>query len=97
MNPRIKNVQPLSEYRLQLRFTNGEKGIYDCKPLLEFGVFRELQDEDYFRQAHVEGGTVVWPHEQDICPDTLYLDSEREPRELPTEDFISQRRKVRRE
>ena len=29
---------------------------------------------DTFR---VEGGTVVWPHEQDICPDTLYEDSER--------------------
>jgi hypothetical protein len=25
--------------------------------------------------AKVEYGTVVWPHEQDICPDTLYLES----------------------
>jgi hypothetical protein len=24
--------------------------------------------------AKVEGGTVAWPHEQDICPDTLYLE-----------------------
>jgi hypothetical protein len=24
--------------------------------------------------AKVEHGTVVWPHEQDICPDTLYLE-----------------------
>lgn len=21
--------------------------------------------------------SLVWPHEQDICPDTLYLDSEK--------------------
>jgi len=25
----------------------------------------------------VVDGTVAWPHEQDICPDTLYLDSVR--------------------
>ena len=72
-----------SGYRLSLTFTNGEKGTYDCRHLLDFGVFRELRDEAYFRQARAEGGTVVWPHEQDICPDTLYLDSEKDSRELP--------------
>jgi len=41
--------------------------------LLACGVFRELQDDAYFRQVRAEGGTVVWPHEQDICPDTLYM------------------------
>jgi len=77
MNPRVKTVKPLPGYRLQLTFTNGETGIYDCRPLLEFGVFRELEDDKYFRKVRVEGGTTVWPNEQDICPDTLYLDSER--------------------
>lgn len=77
MNPRVTDVRPLDQYRLELIFSNGEIGVYDCNPLLEFGVFVELQDERYFRQARAEGGTVVWPHEQDICPDTLYLDSEK--------------------
>ncbi|HIP45576.1 MAG TPA: DUF2442 domain-containing protein [Sulfurospirillum arcachonense] len=27
------------------------------------------------QQVFVAYGTVAWPHEQDICPDTLYLDS----------------------
>lgn len=49
----------------------------DCTPFLDFGVFKELQNPGYFRQTHVEGGTVVWPHEQDICPDTLYEDSKK--------------------
>jgi hypothetical protein len=60
-----------------LTFTNGEKGVFDCRPFLEFGVFRELQEEAYFRRVRVEGGTVAWPHEQDICSDTLYLESDR--------------------
>lgn len=76
MNPRIKSVTVASEYKLKLVFTNGETGVFDCSPLLDVGVFRELRDENYFRQAKVEYGTVTWPHEQDICPDTLYIDSE---------------------
>ena len=75
MNPRVLGVTVLDRKRLKLRFDNGEQGIYDCSGLLGFGVFQELQDETYFRRAGVLDGTVVWPHEQDICPDTLYLDS----------------------
>ncbi len=77
MNPRVKSVTPSDNYRLHLTFTNGEQGIYDCSPLLDFGVFRELQDPAYFRQVRVLHGSVAWPHEQDICPDTLYEDSSR--------------------
>ena len=80
MNPRVKDVKPLADYRLEIVFTNGEIGTYDCRPLLDFGVFKELEDEVYFRQVRAEGGTVVWPHEQDICPDTLYMDSEKQTR-----------------
>ncbi|MDA0834553.1 MAG: DUF2442 domain-containing protein [Planctomycetota bacterium] len=75
MNPRVRKVVPLADYKLSIEFDNGESGVYDCAPLLEFGVFRELQDKNYFQLADVLDGTVVWPHEQDICPDTLYLDS----------------------
>ena len=74
MNPRVKAVVARDDHTIELTFANGETGIYDCRPLLDFGVFRELADLAYFRQARVEVGTVVWPHEQDICPDTLYLD-----------------------
>lgn len=77
MNPRVKEVTPLADYQLKITFTNGETGIYNCRPLLNFGVFKELKDEVYFRQVRAEGGTVIWPHEQDICPDTVYLDSEK--------------------
>jgi hypothetical protein len=78
MNPRVRDVRPITGYRLQITFTNGEVGVYDCRPLLDFGVFRELREEAYFRQVRAAGGTAVWPHEQDICPDTLYLDARRE-------------------
>ena len=77
MNPRVNAVVATDEYRLRLRFTNGEVGVYDCSHLLHFGVFQGFQDLAYFKRAAVAHGTVVWPNEQDICPDTLYEDSVR--------------------
>lgn len=78
MNPRVINVTPCDEYKLSLVFTNGEKAIYDCHGLLDHGVFMELRDINYFRQVRAAHGSVVWPHDQDICPDTLYIDSVKE-------------------
>ena len=78
MNPRVVDVTPNDNYTLTLRFTNGEVGIYDCKPFLNFGVFVELNDLTYFKRVQPFNGTIVWPHEQDIDPDTLYLDSVKE-------------------
>ena len=77
MNPRVAEALPLDNYKISLRFTNGETGIFDCASLLDFGIFQELREKHYFNRLKVSAGTVVWPNEQDICPDTLYLDAHR--------------------
>lgn len=79
MNPRVVSVTPQEGFQLRLVFSSGEVGCYDCRHLLDFGVFRELKDWDIFAAARVEMGTVTWPGGQDICPDTLYLDSKKTP------------------
>ena len=75
MNPRVKEVTPQPGYKLKIVFSNNEQGLYDCSPLLDFGVFQELKDRAYFNKVKVCDGTVAWPNDQDICPDTLYIDS----------------------
>jgi hypothetical protein len=77
LNPRPVSVICLSDFELEITFSNGEIGVYSVRPILNFGVFKELADESYFKMARIENGTVVWPNEQDICPDTLYLDSKK--------------------
>ena len=77
MNPRVLNVIPTEDYKLNLVFANGERREYDCTHLLDFGVFKELREMSYFIKVKPMHGSVVWPHEQDICPDTLYLDSRK--------------------
>ena len=44
MNPRVKTVIAPEEYKLEITFSNGEAGVYDCAPLLDFGLFLELRD-----------------------------------------------------
>jgi hypothetical protein len=78
IGPCVVGVAPNDDYTLTLTFNNGEVRIYDMKPWIGKGVFRELQNIGYFRCARVDRdgfGTVEWPNEQDLCPDMLYRDS----------------------
>ena len=42
MYPAVKEVLPHDDYTLAVVFDNGEKGILDMRPLLDFGVFQTL-------------------------------------------------------
>jgi hypothetical protein len=67
----VKTVRPLDDYQIYVELEDGRTGIFDLKPYLNHGVFRELQDKSYFSQVDVVLGAVTWPHEQDIAPETL--------------------------
>jgi len=75
MNPRIKTVKPNSDYTLTLTFTNGEVKVFDVKPYLDKGIFKELKDYHLFNSIRACLGSIQWQNGQDFCPDTLYLDS----------------------
>lgn len=75
-NPKwiVTEVVPQDNYVLLLTFITGEKKTYDCAPLLNTGVFKQLKDPDIFKLAHVDIDTVAWNNEVDIAPETLYDD-----------------------
>ncbi len=75
MNPRVANVKPNSDFTITLTFTNHEVRVFDVKPYLERGIFRELQDPRTFNAVRPFLGSVQWPNGQDFCPDTLYQQS----------------------
>ena len=70
---RVHSVQVVDETHLMIDFDNGEKKLFDVSPCMEKGIFKEFKDYGYFKQVRVSSGTIVWPNEQDFCPDTLYL------------------------
>lgn len=59
-------------YRLLLEFENGEKRIFDMTPYLDKKPFGQLKGSPLFAQASIAFGTVVWPGNIDIAPETLY-------------------------
>lgn len=67
----VKIVKPLADHLIYVEVEDGRKGIFDMKPYLDFGVFRELRNEHYFNQVGIQFGAVIWPNEQDIAPETL--------------------------
>lgn len=71
----IKDVKALDEYRLLLTFENEEKRIFDMRPFLEKGIFKELQDKNMFNTVKVSFDTIEWANEADMDPEMLYEDS----------------------
>ena len=71
----VVRVLPRKNYHLEMEFDTGEVRIFDVRPYLDKGVFRQLKDEKLFEQAYVGFDTVCWPNELDIAPETLYVDS----------------------
>ncbi len=68
----ITYVHPREDFHLELTFNTGETGVFDMRPYLEKGVFRQLREIALFKQAYVAFDTVCWPGNLDIAPETLY-------------------------
>jgi hypothetical protein len=71
----VIDVHPKADFKLDLTYANGEQRRFDMKPLLSIKPWIRIANPQIFEQARAEYGTVVWPGEIDIAPETLYDDS----------------------
>lgn len=74
-NPRIQSVQAQQNYTLILLFDNGEERVFDVKPFLDKGIFRDLQNVRIFSSVKPFLGSIQWSNGADFCPDMLYEES----------------------
>ena len=79
--PEIAQVLPCEDHTVFVYFSDGKIVQYDVKPLLDKGVFRALQDMDFFmRRCKIMNDTLAWDVSGkddptdciDIDPETLY-------------------------
>ena len=72
----VVSVAPQKDHTLLLVFENGQRRRFDVKPLLDKMPFSRLKGLPLFMRATVAYGTVVWPGNIDIAPETLWDKSE---------------------
>jgi Protein of unknown function (DUF2442) len=78
--PLLTEATPLGGYTVRVGFEDGTIGDVDLSYLVDYGVvFEPLRDPDYFRRlrADAEVGTIVWPNDADVAPETLYAHARR--------------------
>lgn len=68
----VINVKPRKNSTLLLVFENKEKRLFDMTPYLDKKPFIKLKVSELFMKATVAYGTVVWPGNIDIAPETLW-------------------------
>jgi uncharacterized protein DUF2442 len=72
----IAAVEPLENRSVRMTLSDGTVVVRDLSELLNgVGVFERITfDDEAFREVYVEYGTLVWPGEVDLAPETLIWD-----------------------
>ncbi len=70
----VVSARPLSEYRLDVTFNDGVKGIFHVEPEKRGGVFLKLLGERVFDAVSVnpDFGCVEWPGGVDLDPEAMH-------------------------
>ncbi|WP_029408458.1 DUF2442 domain-containing protein [Thiomicrorhabdus sp. Milos-T2] len=73
----VISVKTKPNFGLVLEFENGELRKFDMNHFLNKKPFNKIAKAEIFNQVKVQYGTLIWPGNIDIAPETLYQYSEK--------------------
>lgn len=71
---KLIGIEPLQDYRLLLRFSDGSSGVYDFAHFVEAGtaMTAPLHDREFFARHFIELGALAWPNGFDLSAASLH-------------------------
>ncbi len=73
--PNPIEIKVLENYKIWIKFKNGEEKIFDMKKYVDQKFYQKLKDKKYFEKVKIAGNTIEWENGEDIAPENLYYDS----------------------
>ena len=71
---KIVKAIPLDNYTIEVLTSSGVSGVFDVKPYLAGGAFKELLNKSYFKLVRPAHHGIAWPNQQDFSADTIIWD-----------------------
>ena len=83
----VRNAKYLEDYKIEVEFSDGKKGIVDLSDELYGKVFEPLKDKKLFSKIKVDKDleTVTWENGADLAPEYLYYKSFKNNEELKSQ------------
>ena len=67
-------VNALSDYQIEINFSDGLSGVVDLSHLAGKGVFKVWENDNLFSRVYINNETdaIAWNDDLELCPNTLY-------------------------
>ena len=70
----VIEAEPLNGMQVKVVIDNGVSGTFDCTYLLKDPYWAKLESPAFFRQVKAECGTLCWPEDMDMSPESVWED-----------------------
>jgi len=67
----IVYAEYLTDYKILLKFNNGESKTVDLKDELNGEIFEPLKNKEYFKSFTIKYNTIEWMNGADFAPEYL--------------------------
>jgi Protein of unknown function (DUF2442) len=83
----ITNARYLEDYKVEVSFNDGRKGIADLADALKGSMFEPLKNKSLFSRLVVdkELDTIVWSNGADLAPEYIYFQAFKKEPELQSQ------------